>query len=90
MGFVVKKRRCTKLARDRTHFGWLPPPDGGIDLIARRIAEQLAGKLARSVIVDNRPGAAGRIAVDIAKQSPPDGLTLLLNPAGVLTINPHT
>ena len=66
------------------------PPGGGIDLIARRIAEQLAGKLARSVIVDNRPGAAGRIAVDIAKQSPPDGLTLLLNPAGVLTINPHT
>ena len=66
------------------------PAGGGIDLIARRIAEQLVGKLAKAVIVDNRPGAAGRIAVDIAKQSPADGLTLLLNPAGVLTINPHT
>jgi tripartite-type tricarboxylate transporter receptor subunit TctC len=66
------------------------PPGGGIDLISRRLAEQLTGKLAKSVIVDNRPGAAGRIAVDIALQSPPDGLTLLLNPAGVLTINPHT
>lgn len=66
------------------------PPGGGIDLIARRLAEQLTGKLAKAVIVDNRPGAAGRIAVDIARQSPPDGLTLLMNPAGVLTINPHT
>ena len=66
------------------------PAGGGIDLIARRIAEQLTGKLAKGVIVDNRPGAAGRIAVDIAKQSPADGMTLLLNPAGVLTINPHT
>ena len=66
------------------------PPGGAIDLVARRIAEQLTGKLARAVIVDNRPGAAGRIAIDVAKQSPPDGLTLMLNPSGVLTINPHT
>lgn len=66
------------------------PAGGGIDLISRRLAEQLTGKLARSVIVDNRPGAAGRIAVDVARQSPADGLTLLMNPAGVLTINPHT
>lgn len=66
------------------------PPGGGIDLIARRLAEQLNGKLAKAVIVDNRPGAAGRIAVDTALQSPPDGLTLIMNPAGVLTINPHT
>ena len=66
------------------------PPGGGIDLIARRLAEQLTGKLAKAVIVDNRPGAAGRIAVDVARQSPSDGLTLLMNPAGVLTINPHT
>lgn len=66
------------------------PPGGAPDLISRRLAEQLTGKLARAVIVDNRPGAGGRIAVDIARQSPADGLTLLLNPAGVLTINPHT
>ena len=49
----------------------------------------MAGKLAKAVIVDNRPGAGGRIAIDIARQSPADGTTLLLNPAGVLTINPH-
>lgn len=66
------------------------PPGGAPDLVARRLADQLAGKLAKVVIVDNRPGASGRIAVDLARQSPPDGLTLLLNPAGVLTINPHS
>ena len=65
------------------------PAGGAPDLVARRLADQLAGKLAKAVIVDNRPGAGGRIAIDIARQSPADGSTLLLNPAGVLTINPH-
>jgi tripartite-type tricarboxylate transporter receptor subunit TctC len=66
------------------------PPGGAPDLVARRLAELLTGKLAKAVVVENRPGAGGRIAVDAARQSPADGLTLLLNPAGVLTINPHT
>lgn len=65
------------------------PPGGAPDLISRRLAEQLTGKLARAVIVDNRAGAGGRIAADVARQAAPDGLTLLLNPAGMLTINPH-
>jgi tripartite-type tricarboxylate transporter receptor subunit TctC len=66
------------------------PPGGAPDIIARRLGELLAGKLARAVIVENKPGAGGRIAVDAARMAPADGLTLLLNPAGVLTINPHT
>ncbi len=66
------------------------PPGGAPDIVARRLADALAGKLARAVVVDNRPGAGGRIAVDAARQSPADGATLLLNPAGVLTINPHS
>lgn len=66
------------------------PAGGAPDYISRSLANALTGKLAKSVIVDNRPGAGGRIAVDIAKQAPADGTTLLLNPAGVLTINPHS
>lgn len=66
------------------------PPGGAPDIVARRLADQLVGKLARAVVVENRPGAAGRIAVDAARQMPADGLTLLLNPAGVHTLNPHT
>ena len=48
------------------------PPGGAPDLMARRLAEALTGQLARAVIVDNRPGAGGRIAVDIARQAPAD------------------
>ena len=66
------------------------PPGGAPDIIARRLAEGLTGKLAKSVIVENKPGAAGRLVVDAARQAAADGSTLLLNPAGVLTINPHT
>ncbi len=66
------------------------PPGGAPDIVARRLADELVGKLARAVIVENRPGAGGRIAVDAARLASADGQTLLLNPAGVLTINPHT
>ena len=88
-GFAMRTARAQSLPETaRIVVGF--PPGGAPDLVARRLADQLAGKLAKVVIVDNRPGASGRIAVDIARQSPPDGLTLLLNPAGVLTINPHS
>ena len=66
------------------------PPGGAPDIVSRRLADALRGKLAQSVVVENRPGASGKIAVDAAKLAPADGLTLLLNPAGVLTVNPHT
>jgi tripartite-type tricarboxylate transporter receptor subunit TctC len=65
------------------------PAGGSPDLICRRLAERLTGKLARVVVVDNRPGASGRIAYGIARQAPADGQTLLLNGAGMLAINPH-
>ena len=44
----------------RTVVGF--PPGGAVDIVARRLGEQLVGKLAKGVIVDNRPGAAGRFA----------------------------
>ena len=87
------------VARAQTAEGVLPesarvlvgyPPRWRHRPIARCLADGLSGKLARAVITENRPSAAGRIAVDIAMQSPPDGYTLLLCLAGVLTINPHT
>jgi tripartite-type tricarboxylate transporter receptor subunit TctC len=66
------------------------PPGSSPDLVARRLGESLRGRLASAIVVDNRPGAGGRIAVDAAMQAPADGLNLLLNPAGVLTLNPLT
>jgi tripartite-type tricarboxylate transporter receptor subunit TctC len=66
------------------------PPGGSPDYVARRLAEGLTGKLAAAVVVENRPGAGSRIALDAARQLPPDGLTLLLSPAGMVATNPHT
>jgi tripartite-type tricarboxylate transporter receptor subunit TctC len=66
------------------------PPGGAPDIVARRLADLLQGKLATTMVVENRPGAGGRIALDGARQTPPDGLTLLLSPAGIVTTNPHT
>ena len=65
-------------------------PGGAPDIVARRLADLLTGKLATTVIVENRPGAGSRIALDAARLLPPDGLTLLLSPAGIVTTNPHT
>lgn len=58
------------------------------DIVARRIAEQLSGPYARSAIVDNRPGAAGRIAVNALKMAPADGSVLLLGGLGVSALAP--
>lgn len=54
------------------------PPGGGIDASARIIGQALAEQLNQQVIVDNRPGATGRIGTEIAAKAPADGYTLLL------------
>jgi tripartite-type tricarboxylate transporter receptor subunit TctC len=55
------------------------------DAIARIIAPQLAKRLETTVIVENRPGAAGVIGADLVAKSPRDGSTLLLTSATFLT-----
>src|SRR5690606_2944315 len=51
---------------------------GGLDTTTRAIARKLTQAWGQQVIVDNRPGASGRIAFDIAIKSAPDGHTLLM------------
>ena len=53
-------------------------PGGGSDITARTVAEKLTDLLGRSVIVDNRPGASGIIAMNLAAQATPNGYTLLV------------
>lgn len=53
------------------------PPGGSTDGIVRHIADRLSSALKQSVIVDNRPGAAGMIGAAAVASSPPDGRTLL-------------
>lgn len=65
-------------------------PGGTIDLVGRRVAEKLQPGHARAVIVENRTGAGGQIAVQAVKNAAPDGATLLLTPVAPLGLHPHT
>jgi tripartite-type tricarboxylate transporter receptor subunit TctC len=55
----------------------------------RGVAAAMGGKYARTLLVDNKPGAAGRLVVEEVKRAVPDGTTILITPASVLTMYPH-
>jgi tripartite-type tricarboxylate transporter receptor subunit TctC len=63
-------------------------PGGSSDLISRLIAQKLTEEWKKQVIVDNRPGGAGVIAMQMAARAVPDGHTLVLGHIGVLAVNP--
>ncbi len=56
------------------------PPGGGLDSAGRIVANRLSDLLGQQMIVENRPGAGGRIAMDAAAHAEPDGYTVLLAP----------
>lgn len=64
------------------------PPGGGSDTLARIMAPKLTERGGQHVIVDNRPGAAGNIATEIAAKAQPDGYTLLWGFSTPLVVNP--
>lgn len=63
-------------------------PGGGTDVLARLIAERLAGDLQTTVVVENRAGAAGTVAANLVSNARPDGYTLLFSSDPELTIAP--
>ena len=66
------------------------PPGGSADVIARLLAERLPAQLSgQNVVVDNKPGAAGRIAIEQLKNAAPDGNTVLVMPSGPVVLFPH-
>lgn len=62
-------------------------PGGSNDIMARYVGGQLADRLGRQVVVDNRPGAEGTIGTEIVARASPDGYTLLMASAA-FTMNP--
>jgi tripartite-type tricarboxylate transporter receptor subunit TctC len=65
------------------------PAGGTTDAVSRRVADKLRGVHAKTVLVENKPGAGGRLAVEELKRSPADGSSLLLTPASMITLYPH-
>ncbi len=66
------------------------PAGGSFDVIARLLAEKMKTELNRPILVDNKPGAGGRIAVDALKASPADGSVMMLGPDALTALYPFT
>jgi tripartite-type tricarboxylate transporter receptor subunit TctC len=66
------------------------PPGGAGDTFLRKLADKLRGGFAASVIVENKPGAGGQIALMAVRDAPADGSTLLMTPSTFFSVYPHT
>jgi tripartite-type tricarboxylate transporter receptor subunit TctC len=66
------------------------PAGGGVDAVARLIAEKLAERIGQPVVVDNRPGAAGVVGATAFARAPNDGYTIMMGSIVDYSIAPHT
>lgn len=65
------------------------PPGAGLDAMTRMVAEKMRVALGQNVIVENRPGAGGRIVMDVLKKAPADGSVLVMTPLVTVVTAPH-
>lgn len=65
------------------------PAGGGVDAVARLVAERLALRIGQPIVVDNKPGAAATIGGDALAKSAPDGYTLMVGSVTDYAIAPH-
>lgn len=61
---------------------------GGNDIFARLVGQKLQESIGQSVVIENRPGAGGRLAAAYVAGQPPDGYTLLVGAAGAMSVAP--
>ncbi len=64
------------------------PPGGSADVLARLVADALREDFS-PIVVDNKPGAGGRIALNMVKNAKPDGQTVIVLPSGPMVLFPH-
>ena len=63
------------------------PAGGGVDVIARNLAQRMSADLGQPFLVDNRAGGSGQIGMPAVAKAAPDGYTLTVSPASILTTN---
>src|ERR1043166_5619181 len=63
-------------------------PGGTTDILSRTVGQKMTQALGAQVVIDNRPGAAGNIAMEIAAKAKADGYTLVMGHIGTLAVNP--
>jgi tripartite-type tricarboxylate transporter receptor subunit TctC len=85
---LALKLRAQGMEQARILIGF--PPGGTTDVMGRKVADKLRGGYARTVIVENKPGAGGQLGVTALKDAPADGSAMLLTPSSMLTIYPAT
>ena len=86
-GFVSATRAEASLPEGNVRIITPVPPGGSPDLVARLLAENLGTRWKRAVLVDNRPGADGIIAISALLEAK-DPFALLLAPSGMVTVMP--
>lgn len=64
------------------------PPAGGVDALARVVAQKLTDQLKQQFVVENKGGAGGTLGTNAVARAAPDGYTLLLGHTGTMAINP--
>ena len=65
------------------------PPGGGTDIVGRIVAQKLSENLGQSILVENRGGATGMIAAELAAKAPPDGYNIMMAHIAAMSILPH-
>lgn len=87
LGLPPIARAQAAIKQSRILLGF--PAGGSNDAVARLLGSKMQGQFADSLIVENRPGAGGRIGVDAVRRAPADGSTVLQTPGSILTLYPH-
>lgn len=89
-GLLLAGRARAQTVKKPVHIIVGFPAGGGTDVTARVLAESLRGPYASTVLVENKPGASARLAVDYVKNADPDGSVMLFTPDFPMTLYPHS
>jgi tripartite-type tricarboxylate transporter receptor subunit TctC len=87
--FFISSSVCAQYPSRAIHLFVPNPPGGATDTVARVLAPRLGEALGQPVVVENRPGSNGNLAMEATSRAAPDGHTLLLCADAQIVIGPH-